>query len=105
MEEIRSGSRGRSRSPRGRSPPRGRSRSPPRPTAAKPTAAIVPDPDYLAAPVASSPATGQPMYADAQAYASTEPSYAALFWPCALGLAGLAVALLQGLSVARRPRG
>ena len=30
MEEIRSGSRGRSRSPRGRSPPRGRSRSPPR---------------------------------------------------------------------------
>jgi hypothetical protein len=39
------------------------------------------------------------------AAAALQPSYAALFWPCALGLAGLAVALLQGLRVARRPRG
>ena len=31
-----------------------------------------------------------------------QPDYAALFWPCALGMAGLAVALIQGLRVGRR---
>ena len=30
-----------------------------------------------------------------------QPEYAALFWPCVLGLAGLAVALMQGVRVGR----
>lgn len=31
-----------------------------------------------------------------------QPDYAALFWPCVLGMTGLAVALIQGLRVGRR---